>query len=167
MTGGHGHVRPRPDGAKARCGGPALCKACQQELADLKAENVVKKDEIAKRAWERYADWCAEWSDKPPSEAFQAIVKQALTDYQALREDERRRSESKMTPDEINAYAERHERYASEKAEDAPASADMHHASATYARRRGLRPIDNWPAFEAWCRDEWDAPLPEVQEAGQ
>ncbi len=28
---GHGHVRPRPDGRKARCGGPALCAKCAQE----------------------------------------------------------------------------------------------------------------------------------------
>lgn len=32
---GHGHVRPRPDGVKARCGGPALCAVCQRELAAL------------------------------------------------------------------------------------------------------------------------------------
>ncbi|MGF6641837.1 hypothetical protein [Paraburkholderia sp. MM6662-R1] len=32
---GHGHVRPRADGAKARCGGPALCPACQRELAAM------------------------------------------------------------------------------------------------------------------------------------
>ncbi len=25
---GHGHVWPRPDGVKARCGGPALCSLC-------------------------------------------------------------------------------------------------------------------------------------------
>ena len=25
---GHGHVFPRPDGVKARCGGPALCSEC-------------------------------------------------------------------------------------------------------------------------------------------
>lgn len=30
---GHGHVTPRPDGVKARCGGPAICKVCQAELA--------------------------------------------------------------------------------------------------------------------------------------
>jgi hypothetical protein len=30
---GHGHVRPRPDGVKARCGGPALCAECARELA--------------------------------------------------------------------------------------------------------------------------------------
>ena len=33
MNGGHGHVIPRPDGAKARCGGPALCSVCAAELA--------------------------------------------------------------------------------------------------------------------------------------
>lgn len=27
----HGHVVPRADGVKARCGGPALCKVCQAE----------------------------------------------------------------------------------------------------------------------------------------
>lgn len=25
---GHGHVYPRPDGVRARCGGPALCSIC-------------------------------------------------------------------------------------------------------------------------------------------
>lgn len=31
MIGGHGHVVPRPDGAKARCGGPGLCSTCSRE----------------------------------------------------------------------------------------------------------------------------------------
>lgn len=30
---GHGHVHPRPDGAKARCGGPGICAACSREAA--------------------------------------------------------------------------------------------------------------------------------------
>jgi hypothetical protein len=30
---GHGHVRERPDGYKARCGGPALCGICARERA--------------------------------------------------------------------------------------------------------------------------------------
>lgn len=30
---GHGHVRPNPDGSKARCGGPAICSVCALELA--------------------------------------------------------------------------------------------------------------------------------------
>ncbi len=38
MTGGHGHVTPRPDGALAKCGGPAICHACQLELEAKQAE---------------------------------------------------------------------------------------------------------------------------------
>jgi ferredoxin len=34
---GHGHVRPRPDGLKARCGGPAICGACAREVAQQEA----------------------------------------------------------------------------------------------------------------------------------
>ncbi len=30
---GHGHVIPRPDGVKVRCGGPAMCPVCAGELA--------------------------------------------------------------------------------------------------------------------------------------
>jgi hypothetical protein len=30
---GHGHVRPRPDGMKARCGGPGICSQCSREAA--------------------------------------------------------------------------------------------------------------------------------------
>lgn len=32
MTGGHGHVVPRADGMKARCGGPGICSECAAEL---------------------------------------------------------------------------------------------------------------------------------------
>ncbi len=31
---GHGHVTPLPTGAKARCGGPALCPECARELME-------------------------------------------------------------------------------------------------------------------------------------
>ena len=37
MTGPHGHVVSRPDGMKARCGGPAMCETCKRELAELEA----------------------------------------------------------------------------------------------------------------------------------
>lgn len=33
MNTGHGHVTPRGDGVRARCGGPALCPECAAELA--------------------------------------------------------------------------------------------------------------------------------------
>ncbi len=32
MQGPHGHVTTRPDGARARCGGPAMCPRCAAEL---------------------------------------------------------------------------------------------------------------------------------------
>lgn len=34
---GHGHVWPRPDGMRARCGGPGMCKECSQDQARLQA----------------------------------------------------------------------------------------------------------------------------------
>ncbi len=30
---GHGHVHERPDGVKARCGGPGICSVCALEMA--------------------------------------------------------------------------------------------------------------------------------------
>lgn len=30
---GHGHVWPRSDGVKARCGGPKICTQCALDLA--------------------------------------------------------------------------------------------------------------------------------------
>lgn len=34
---GHGHAFPRPDGAKAKCGGPVICAVCAVDLVRLKA----------------------------------------------------------------------------------------------------------------------------------
>lgn len=30
---GHGHVWPRPDGVRARCGGPGICDVCSKDQA--------------------------------------------------------------------------------------------------------------------------------------
>lgn len=40
MIGGHGHVKPRPDGAKARCGGPRICPECAKELAQSQGSTI-------------------------------------------------------------------------------------------------------------------------------
>lgn len=32
---GHGHVWPRPDGVKARCGGPGMCSECSRDQAQF------------------------------------------------------------------------------------------------------------------------------------
>lgn len=34
---GHGHVYPRPDGVRARCGGPMICAECAKDLAKRQA----------------------------------------------------------------------------------------------------------------------------------
>lgn len=34
---GHGHVWPRPDGVKMRCGGPAMCRECGADAAIVAA----------------------------------------------------------------------------------------------------------------------------------
>jgi hypothetical protein len=37
---GHGHVWPRPDGLRARCGGPGLCAECATDQAATKNQHV-------------------------------------------------------------------------------------------------------------------------------
>jgi hypothetical protein len=39
---GHGWVRLRPDGANARCGGPAICTECAKEEAALNGRSEVQ-----------------------------------------------------------------------------------------------------------------------------
>lgn len=38
ISAGHGHVRPRQDGFKARCGGADLCLICMEEEAMFKGQ---------------------------------------------------------------------------------------------------------------------------------
>lgn len=45
---GHGHVFPRPDGARARCGGPALCGSCRADAARKSADETAP---IKRRVW--------------------------------------------------------------------------------------------------------------------
>lgn len=58
---GHGHVYPRPDGVKARCGGPGICSVCSLEANRKEAEslddcavNVI--GEAADIYWEKLRD---------------------------------------------------------------------------------------------------------------
>lgn len=52
---GHGHVWPRPDGVKARCGGPRLCKKCMADYM-AKAAAPVAQEEPHKEKPERQAE---------------------------------------------------------------------------------------------------------------
>jgi hypothetical protein len=63
MIGPHGHVTPRPDGMKARCGGPAMCAQCAREKAAKDAQDAATMRQEApkplppKPAWPRRAWW--------------------------------------------------------------------------------------------------------------
>ena len=44
---GHGHVFPRPDGRRARCGGPGLCRECSQEAVLRAGADQDRRESIA------------------------------------------------------------------------------------------------------------------------
>lgn len=78
MTGGHGHVIPRPDGARARCGGPAICAVCAKELAQVKTDRAATVDAIAKRYGAALAEECDLTEHK---ERFVGLFKDAITEF--------------------------------------------------------------------------------------
>lgn len=47
MTGPHGHVTPRADGARARCGGPSICAECSREHATFHAFEIAYAESLA------------------------------------------------------------------------------------------------------------------------
>lgn len=47
---GHGHVYPRPDGVRARCGGPSICSECAKDAARQKHSMVAISDRLAECA---------------------------------------------------------------------------------------------------------------------
>ena len=49
---GHGHVFGRPDGVRARCGGPGFCAECSRDLARHKA-GLPREEEVAPPSNER------------------------------------------------------------------------------------------------------------------
>lgn len=73
---GHGHVTPRPDGARARCGGPMCCRVCQQERAALEASKRPHPtaDERVAEHMQHVADAVSQaaWSGQGPSRDLMA-----------------------------------------------------------------------------------------------
>ena len=45
---GHGHVWPRDDGMKARCGGPGVCVECGKDAATKAASQVKPRPAVTK-----------------------------------------------------------------------------------------------------------------------
>jgi hypothetical protein len=60
---GHGHVIPNPDEAKARCGGPALCRVCAIEAHRAIAEAKRRADDDV-TAYVSYVDADAAAADR-------------------------------------------------------------------------------------------------------
>lgn len=66
---GHGHIIPRDDGYKAKCGGPACCGVCMAEWNSIEGKEYRLKMEQPKiyRQWELDAavlaerERCLEW----------------------------------------------------------------------------------------------------------
>lgn len=54
----HGHVRPRPDGMKARCGGPTVCKVCKAEKDTVDKQFSVQRyyGSLSRAARKRFLD---------------------------------------------------------------------------------------------------------------
>lgn len=50
---GHGHVRPRPDGMRARCGGPRWCPECQSEQSALNQPPVLFIKALLPGVWKK------------------------------------------------------------------------------------------------------------------
>jgi hypothetical protein len=75
---GHGHVFPRPDGVRMRCGGPGLCAECSRDLARKYPEGKLnEQDEGALNIWIGHENGCVvlrfpkpvAWLGLPPSHA--------------------------------------------------------------------------------------------------
>lgn len=41
---GHGHVYPREDGVRARCGGPGLCSECSRDLVEKMRSQMTQEE---------------------------------------------------------------------------------------------------------------------------
>ena len=62
---GHGHVWERPDGLKARCGGPGMCRVCAADQADFRAGLIPPVPRPSKSPYETVlADWLARPRDR-------------------------------------------------------------------------------------------------------
>jgi hypothetical protein len=72
----HGHVRPRPDGVKARCGGPAMCAVCAREQRDMTtaATQDPQCEGCGKRPEVYGSSWCASCHDSLPERLKNRII---------------------------------------------------------------------------------------------
>lgn len=82
MSEGHGWVKPRADGLKARCGGPALCRVCREEqlaIAIQALRDVADPIAMLKR-------------DVPPGHTFDGLWACRLAEFAGTYQDIARRA---------------------------------------------------------------------------
>lgn len=64
MNRGHGHVFPREDGVRARCGGPAVCNECAKDLNILehpRFNGLIKERDHYREALEKINGLAHQW----------------------------------------------------------------------------------------------------------
>lgn len=91
----HGHVTPNPNGARARCGGPAICPRCAAEQAAIDAKTYAQRPNPAMPSqFDEYAAVVANRISavdrnrlKGGDSQFEAIVHSAIVEamFQATR----------------------------------------------------------------------------------
>jgi len=89
---GHGHVNPRPDGIKARCGGPGLCMECSLEANQKKLDGLLSPDKLTtfeKRKCEaagkyRIHNWLYDDDGIPKDVSFMDGAEWARKEYEAV-----------------------------------------------------------------------------------
>lgn len=60
---------------------------------------------------------------------------------------------------ELDRYIKTQRRIAREKADDTPASIEMHRMVARWSRVQGRQYVgSDWPVFVAWCRQQLSRP---------
>jgi hypothetical protein len=73
---GHGHVWPRPDGVRARCGGPAMCQRCAIDAAITK--QVKEPDMPTNQTPEELAEECLKMMNRAFHDARYENLTEAL-----------------------------------------------------------------------------------------
>jgi hypothetical protein len=84
---GHGHVIPRPDRKKARCGGPALCAKCKEEQAAVDAAAAAERERQQTETHTLYrerADLLAYLAARHPGGAWLGMTDPAAPDWPVL-----------------------------------------------------------------------------------
>lgn len=100
---GHGHVWARPDGMKARCGGPGICRECSRDLARFEKRLLAQEASPPAGETSDLTDKAVAWDAIAEKNAEIAKLRAALTALE--RERDEQKSFAKHWHREIEAIA--------------------------------------------------------------